>query len=80
MPKHLKEQHSPLQTECPGAQDTDTCHAVGCPGNLPASETSLHTGISSHANKLRFPIHVTMTASTHRKLLRSNCSARITSP
>lgn len=80
VPKCLKEQLLPLQTKCPGVQDRDTCHAVGCPGNLPASETSLHTGISSHANKLRFPIHVTMTASKHRKFCSSNCFAIITSP
>lgn len=62
--KCFKETFLPLQTECPGVRDRDTCHAVGCPGNLPTSETLLHTKISSHANKLRFLIHVTMTGNT----------------
>lgn len=61
----FKEPFLPLQTVCPGVQDRDTCHGAGCPGNLPASETSLHTEISSHANKLRFLIHVTKTGNTY---------------
>lgn len=62
--KCFKETFSPLQTECPGVPDRDTCHAVGYPGNLPTSETLLHTEISSHANKLRFLIHGTITGNT----------------
>lgn len=62
--KCFKETFSPLQTEYPGAPDRDTCHGVGYPGNLPTSETLLHTKISSHANKLRFLIHVTVTGNT----------------
>lgn len=34
-----KETSLPLQTEYPGVQDRDTCHAVGYPGNLPTSGT-----------------------------------------
>lgn len=60
----FKETFLPLQTECPGVQDRDTCHAAGYQGNLLTSETLLHTKISSHANKLRFLIHVTMTGNT----------------
>lgn len=59
--KCFKETFLPLQTECLVVRDRDTCHAVGYPGSLPTSETLLHTKISSHANKLRFLIHVTMT-------------------
>lgn len=80
IPKCFNEMFLPLQTECPGVRDRDTCHVVGYPESLPTSETSLHTEISSHANKRRFPVHVTMTVNTHRKLLISNCSAIVTSP
>lgn len=65
MLKCFEETFLPLQTECPAVQDRDTCHAVGYPGNLPTSETLLHTKISSHANKLRFLIHVTATGNMY---------------
>lgn len=65
MLKCFTETFLPLQTECPGVQDRDTCHAVGYPGNLPTSETLLHTEISSHANKRRFLIHVTTTGNIY---------------
>lgn len=49
----------PQQTECPGAQDRDTSHVADYLRSLLTLETSLHTGISNHANKQKFLIHVT---------------------
>lgn len=57
---HINKIHVlPLQTKYPVVPNRDTCHAAGCLKNLLTSEILQHTEIANHANKLKFPVHVT---------------------
>lgn len=57
---HINKIHLlPLQIKYPVVPNRDTCHAVGCLKNLLTSEILQHTETANHANKLKFPVHVT---------------------